>query len=195
MNKSDGIATVTITPSLTSTHIASLQVRYDIVSDDAKVLLQNAAPVAIEHPSPFELTLNIDSVVEQRLGIPLPVKSTVAKTRISRSQLWIEFTVPVAGLQVLAARPDAVFPIYMNRGYCALISFTNFRAESDLFNRTTPSLDHLPYVVPDSLPKLRVDTASWLAMHTTYLATMSGSEYKEYDKVRANKTLTMPGRL
>jgi hypothetical protein len=46
-----------------------------------------------------------------------------------------------------------------------------------------------------TLPIIRIDADSWLTTHTPYPATMSASDYKQYEKVRADSKLTMPGRL
>ena len=66
---------------------------------------------------------------------------------------------------------------------------------TDVCDSQAPLLEHLAYVVPDTLPMLRIDTAKWLATHTSYPANMSASEYKQYEKIRADSKLTMPGRL
>jgi len=58
-----------------------------------------------------------------------------------------------------------------------------------------PALEHLTYVDADSLPTPRLGSAKWLTIHTPYVTTMSGSEHKEYEKVRADDRLVMPGRL
>ncbi|KAH6639130.1 hypothetical protein C7974DRAFT_421742 [Boeremia exigua] len=164
-----------IKPSLTATHVTSVQVQYHVTSEAAKSLLQNAAVVAVEQPGPFELELNMGSKLEERLEVPFPLDTTASKTRISRKQCWVEFTAPVADINFIAKRADAVFPVHVQR--------------------EAPSLEHLAYVDPDPLPMLRLDTASWLVMHTSYAATMSGYEVRQYEKAKADDALAMPGRL
>ncbi|XPT04655.1 hypothetical protein M3J09_013731 [Ascochyta lentis] len=171
----NGIANVTITPALTPTHVASCQIRYDITSEDAKRLLRDDAAVVVKQSGLFELKLDMGSQMEQRLKVPFALKSTVSKTKISRKGLWVDFTAPIADLQSLAAQPNAIFPMNVCEG--------------------ATSLDHLAYVDPDTLPKLRLDKASWLIAHTCCPATMSGSEYQEYEKARVDSNLPMPGRL
>lgn len=58
-----------------------------------------------------------------------------------------------------------------------------------------PLLEHLPYVAPDVLPIHSLDSAGWLTIQTPYRATMSASECKRYERIKADRKLTMPGRL
>lgn len=54
-------------------------------------------------------------------------------------------------------------------------------------------LEHLAYVVPETLPVLDVDTADWLKLHMLYPATMSVSEKQQFEMVSTR--VAMPGRL
>jgi hypothetical protein len=66
---------------------------------------------------------------------------------------------------------------------------------TDLCNSQAPILEHLAYVVPDTLPILRIDADSWQTAHTPNPATMAASDYKQYKKIQADIKFTMPGRL
>lgn len=181
-------------PSLTAIQIVSLQVHFDIKSQDAKTALQSAAPVAVERVGLFEMKLSIASH-EKYLTVPCPLMVTAAKTRIARKQLWIEYTAPVADMQSLTVQPAAVFPVSVLQGCDNPTSMDSQRARADILIRGLPALEHLAYVDADRLPTPRLGSSRWLTMHTPYAATMSGSEYKDYKKVRADDGLVMPGRL
>jgi hypothetical protein len=184
---------VTIRPILTAKHVTAVQVRCDIRSEAAQQALQGGSSVAAEQPGLFELKLNIGSTLQQSFNVPFPLKASAAKTRIARKQSWIEFISPVADMPFLAACPDNVFPLGMH-GYESCSSSRD-KTYTNVCDRQAPLLEHLAYVVPDTLPMLRIDTASWLATLTPYHATMSASEYKQYEKIRADSKLTMPGHL
>ncbi|KAJ8107080.1 hypothetical protein OPT61_g9112 [Boeremia exigua] len=132
---SDKIASVTATPFL-ATHITSVQVRCDIVSEEAKQLMQSAAHVSVEQSGLFELKLKIGSTLYQRIEVPFPLKVAASKTRISRKQLWIEFTAPIADLRSLAMRPDTVFPVDMQgaRAYNELTIPGRLKVKDCLYN-------------------------------------------------------------
>lgn len=71
----------------------------------------------------------------------------------------------------------------------------NQGATADILSKRLTALEHLTYVDADRLPTLRPGSARWLTIHTPCVATMSSSELKEYEKVRADDRLVMPGRL
>jgi hypothetical protein len=60
-------------------------------------------------------------------------------------------------------------------------------------------LEQLHYVEPDVLPKVQIGKDSshvqWLGSHASPITTMSAAEYREYNKIMANTTLPIPGRL
>lgn len=102
---------------------------------------------------------------------------------------------PVADMRSLAVQPTAVFPVSMRPRYDTSISTCRQSAPSNVSIRSSHVLEHLAYVDADRLPKPCLDSAKWLDLHTTCLATMSTAECKEFKLVRANDRLVMPGRL
>lgn len=179
---------------MTATQVDSLHIRYDITSQDAKTSLQNAARVAVVPIGPFKLGVSIASH-KQRLNIPFPLNATAGKTRIAQKQLWIEYTAPVADMRSLALQPTAVFLVSMRHRYDTSISTCKHPAPCNVSIKSSPVLEHLAYVDADRLPKPRLNSAKWLALHTTCLAIISTVECKEFQLVRANDRLVVPGRL
>ncbi|KAF2852444.1 hypothetical protein T440DRAFT_477389 [Plenodomus tracheiphilus IPT5] len=160
--------------------IASLRIRFNIVSEEGKALLQNGGTIFCEISDSSSLILKIDNKVQHALTLPFPVNAASAKTEIARKSLWIECTAPVIELTQFSLRAESLFPMLPD-------------------GANQPILENLHYIYPDVLPKLhtsgKASEVSWLAPVISPKVTMSAVEFKQYHMLRAITTLMLPGRL
>jgi hypothetical protein len=88
-----------------------LQVRYEIKSPMVQEALQGAAEVELSLLNPFTLILNIGDALRHELELPLPLDRDSKKVRIARKSLRVEYRAFVAEPELLASRPDSMFPV------------------------------------------------------------------------------------
>jgi hypothetical protein len=99
---------------MTKDEAATLQVRYEMRSEEAKSVLQNGGVVGFYATDPFTLILAISDKLQTSVELPVPLNTDAEKVKIARKSLWIEYTAPVAKLQALASRPDTVFAMQLD---------------------------------------------------------------------------------
>jgi hypothetical protein len=99
---------------MTKDEVATLQVRYEMRSEEAKNILQNGGVVEFRATDPFTLILVINDTLRKNMKLPVPLNTDSGKIKIARKSLWIEYTAPVAKLQALASRPDTVFAMQLD---------------------------------------------------------------------------------
>jgi hypothetical protein len=106
---------VTTNPLLSgnANEVFSLRTHYSFASGEAKTLLQNGGTVEFTMPSPFHLALSIGDKFHKDVSLPFPLNSDVAKIKITRKSLWIEYTAPVIKAKMLSARPDSMLPVHL----------------------------------------------------------------------------------
>lgn len=87
-----------------------LQAMWAIDSEEATQSLQNGGIVTISTIDITTLEILIGDKVRKRIVLPMPIDSTIGKTKVARKSLWIEYTAPIANAKLLASRADAIFP-------------------------------------------------------------------------------------
>ncbi|KAH9860998.1 hypothetical protein IAQ61_010734 [Plenodomus lingam] len=95
--------------------INALRIRFTIVSEEAKVFLQQGGEVVWKTATPYTLILTIGRNFQQTLLLPLPLSTESSKTRIARKSLWIEYTAPVVDVKSLSSRPDFMFRMSVDK--------------------------------------------------------------------------------
>ncbi|KAL1798263.1 hypothetical protein ACET3X_002300 [Alternaria dauci] len=176
----DVVATIHPVIKRGSNDIGSLRVHYTIYPGQAQQILQTGGSVEFEMPTAFTLRLIIGKRYRKDLLLPFPLDASSAKTKIARKLLWIRHTATVEGAQALFMRPDNLLPV-------------RFGEQSGV------SLEQLHYIQPDVLPKIHLGQHAsyfrWISAHTSPLTTLSTSEFRAYNKFRADEASTMPARL
>ncbi|KAF2186391.1 hypothetical protein K469DRAFT_776654 [Zopfia rhizophila CBS 207.26] len=94
--------------------IVTLRFRGDIISQEVKGLLQNAAKVEFLLPHPFLLILDIGTGrFRKQLELPVPLETGRRKGKMARKSPWAEYSVPLVQPSAFVTRSDSVFPIRM----------------------------------------------------------------------------------
>ncbi|OJJ48721.1 hypothetical protein ASPZODRAFT_62802 [Penicilliopsis zonata CBS 506.65] len=113
----------------------SITTHLDIAPGPLQDRLRAGGAIHVSLVSPFEIAFAFDSDTPiQNVRLPVPVRTTGSKTKVSRKSSYIELTAPVVSQTLLASRPDSFFSMSLHQGV-PVIGSTHY-----------VSLDRLPII-------------------------------------------------
>jgi hypothetical protein len=134
-------------------NISGIKTRLDLSAEEKEVL-QDRSAICVSRISPFTQVIELGSEEKQQnVTFPFPIQRSAEHTMVPRSNLsYVEYTEPAGSKEWLSARPDCIFPIFLEGG--------------------TPVLQNLHYVNLDRLPILDISDSGKLWWIYSHLHTM-----------------------